>query len=193
MRLVVVSSSEGVLQALQTAIEANALHAKIVLAVLAQPQPIEQQHALTSKIERVVLAPTLDAAAKEIIAQKIQTHQPDLVVWENSSANFMSLLPYFSQKIMFSHPALPGEFLDDDAVGDAYDAFQRGDILYSGITIYTRMPGSDNQEVFLKAGVPMLIEDTLEDFATRMQLASQQLLVKALALYAKKYHPSIVT
>jgi folate-dependent phosphoribosylglycinamide formyltransferase PurN len=134
----------------------------------------------------------LDAAAPATIAQNIQAYQPDLVVLDHRAAGLAGLLAQVSQKMMMSHPALPGEFLGDDAIGEAYDAFQRGDILSSGVTIYTLLPNSGDKDVFLKAGVPMLIEDTLEDFATRMQLASQQLLVKALALYAQKYYPSTV-
>ncbi len=188
MRLVVLTSGGGILQTIQDAIGAKRLNAEIVLAVLAQPQPSEQLHT-SPTIATLAIPPDLEAETQAHVAQKILAHQPDLIVLENETNVFSAtFLAQLSPCIMTLHPALPGEFLGADAIGDAYDAFQRGDILNSGITIYLLTPSLNTKEVVLKAGIPMLIEDTLEDFETRMFAIGQQLLIKALTAYAAKYH-----
>lgn len=76
------------------------------------------------------------------LAQIILTHIPcpDLVVcagWMHIlSEHFIKALQSASVPIINLHPALPGKFNGANAIGRAYEAFQRGEIATTGVMIH---------------------------------------------------------
>jgi len=76
------------------------------------------------------------------LAQKILTHIPcpDLVVcagWMHILAGpFIDALKSANVPIINLHPALPGQFSGANAIGRAWDAFQKGEISGTGVMIH---------------------------------------------------------
>lgn len=182
------------------AIGTKQLAAEIVLVVCGHQDALGLERAQKAGIDTLYfpLTPYLEAhngrgheQYDRELAQKIQAYQPDLIILEDWSHAFSAaFLEYFPRQVINLHPALPGEFPGTDPIGQAYDAFQRGDILSTGVTVHFVVPEAVTGEVIIKAGVPMLIEDTLEDFEARIHATGHQLILKAIALYAAKYRPS---
>ena len=92
------------------------------------------------------------------LAQIILTHIPcpDLVVcagWMHIlSGPFISSLKSATVPIINLHPALPGQFNGSNAIGRAWDAFQRGEIVSTGVMIHHVISEVD-------AGKPIVVKE----------------------------------
>jgi len=119
------------------------------------------------------------------LAQKILTHVPcpDLVVcagWMHIlSPAFINALASASVPIINLHPALPGQFDGADAIGRAYEAFQKGQISKTGVMVHYVIDQVDRgdpvlvKEVEIKPGES---QDALED---RIHETEWEIIVKA--------------
>lgn len=196
MRLIVFVSGNGSnLQAVIDAVQAGHLKAEIVLVVSNRRGAYGLERAATAGIPTLYfpLKPYTDVNQSRVdydtdLAAAIAPYKPDLIVlagWMHVLSP--AFLDHYPRQVINLHPALPGQFAGTHAIQRAYEAFQRGDILNSGVMVHYVIPEVDAGEVLIKAGVPLLPEDTLEAFAERMHATEHQLLVKAIALHAQKH------
>jgi formyltetrahydrofolate-dependent phosphoribosylglycinamide formyltransferase len=198
INLVVMISGSGTnLQALIDAIDAGHLNATIDLVVSNRQNAYGLTRAKEAGIETLYfpLKPykengksreTYDAD----LAAKIKARAPDLIVlagWMHILSP--AFLDAFPRKVINLHPALPGQFPGIDAIERAYNAAQSGEISHSGVMIHYAIPEVDAGNVIIKAEVPILESDTLEDFAERIHATEHQLIVKAVALFAQTDTP----
>ena len=79
------------------------------------------------------------------------------------------------------HPALPGMFPGLHAIERAYEAYQRGDIQYSGVMVHL-VPdeGVDNGPVLGQQKIHLMPDESLEQFEARVHEVEHRLLVDTL-------------
>lgn len=196
MRVIVMISGNGSnLQAIIDATQNGHLkHVEIVLVVSNRKAAYGLQRAEAAGIPTLYspLKPYKQAGKTREdydrdLAQKLATYSPDLIVL----AGWMHILskPFidvFPQKVINLHPALPAQYPGINAIERAFDDYKAGEITHSGVMMHYVIPEVDAGDVILHAEVPMLPDDTLEDFAKRMHAAEHQIIVKAIALIAAK-------
>ena len=92
-----------------------------------------------------------------------------------------AFIRHFPNRIVNLHPALPGMFPGAHGIEDAYVAYQRGEIKYTGVMVHL-VPDEavDAGPVVAQVVVPILPEDTLEDLEARIHAGEHRLLVEAL-------------
>lgn len=117
------------------------------------------------------------------LAEAIMPYQPDLIVlagWMHVLSP--AFLNHFPRQVINLHPALPGQFSGTHAIERAYEAFQRGEITYSGCMVHYTIPEVDAGPVIAHTIVPIYPTDALADFEARMHEAEHALLVGAIGL-----------
>jgi phosphoribosylglycinamide formyltransferase len=108
------------------------------------------------------------------LAQIILAHipSPDLVVcagWMHIlSTPFISALQSASVPIINLHPALPGQFSGANAIGRAWEAFQRGEIKGTGIMIHHVIGEVDMGAPIVVKEVECREGETQEELAQRI-------------------------
>lgn len=92
-----------------------------------------------------------------------------------------AFLSHFPGRVVNLHPALPGTFPGTHAIDRAYEAFQRGEIVHTGVMVHL-VPdeGVDVGPVLAQEAVPILPHDTLDDLETRVHAVEHRLLLQAL-------------
>lgn len=114
------------------------------------------------------------------LAQQLQHYRPDLIVLAGWMRILTSaFLDPFKGRVINLHPALPGQFAGTHAIERAYEAYQQGQISHSGCMVHYAIPEVDAGPVIAQAEVPILPEDSLEDFAARMNETEHCLIVEA--------------
>ncbi|EXJ79123.1 phosphoribosylglycinamide formyltransferase [Capronia epimyces CBS 606.96] len=119
------------------------------------------------------------------LAQKILTHipSPDLVVcagWMHIlSPVFVNALAAANVPIINLHPALPGQFNGANAIGRAYEAFQRGQISKTGLMVHYVVDEVDMGQPVLVKEIDFKSGESQDDLEQRMHQAEWQLLVEA--------------
>jgi phosphoribosylglycinamide formyltransferase len=119
------------------------------------------------------------------LAQKILTHvpSPDLVVcagWMHIlSPGFIRALASANVPIINLHPALPGQFDGANAIGRAYEAFQKGQISKTGVMIHYVIDEVD-------AGTPVMVREveiksgeSQDDLEERIHQTEWKIIVEA--------------
>jgi formyltetrahydrofolate-dependent phosphoribosylglycinamide formyltransferase len=188
LRLVVMISGGGSnLQALIDAIKEKSLDAKIIHVISNRKNAYGLERAQKYGIPTTIVSLKpykVDGRGREQfdidLAEIIKTIEPDLVVL----AGWMHILsePFLTAvgvDVINLHPALPNMFAGINAIERAYEAFQRGEIVYSGCMIHHVIPEIDAGDVIVQADVPILRADTLESFASRMHQTEHRIIVEA--------------
>jgi len=119
-----------------------------------------------------------DAALADSIAEL----EPDLIVlagWMHILS--LVFLDRYANKVINLHPALPGQFDGAHAIERAFQAAQEGAINHSGVMVHHVIPEVDRGSVILQQEVPILKEDTLEAFETRVHATEHKILVQAIS------------
>ena len=190
-RLVVMVSGSGTnLQALIDAVQTGNLQAEIALVVSNRKAAYGLVRAEEAEIPTLYfpLKPYKDAGKSRDVydadlAEKVKTYRPDLIVLAGWMHVFSpTFLEHFLHRVINLHPSLPGAYVGKDGIQWAFDAFQRGEIPYSGCMVHYVIPEVDAGKVILTAAVPINPEDTLETFAARMHETEHQLIVEATQL-----------
>ncbi|MCP4362319.1 MAG: phosphoribosylglycinamide formyltransferase [Chloroflexi bacterium] len=117
------------------------------------------------------------------LAAKLKTYRPDLIVlagWMRVLSP--AFLDQFPQQVINLHPALPRQFAGTHAIERAFDAYQQGEIAYSGCMVHYVIPEVDAGRVIAQTIVPIHREDDLVDFESRMHTVEHQLIVHAIKL-----------
>lgn len=190
-RIVVLISGSGTnLQALIDAVETGDLLAEISLVVSNRKKAYGLERSSQAKIPTLYfpLKPYKTAGKnREMydtdLAEQVLAEKPDLIVL----AGWMHVLSpvflnQFPNRVINLHPALPGQFDGTHAIDRAYEAYKLGKISHSGCMVHIVIPAVDAGPVITTVDVPILPEDSLEDFETRMHEAEHQLIVKAVKL-----------
>ncbi len=195
--VVLISGSGTNLQALIDAVSSGELTAEISLVVSNRKKAYGLMRAEEAGIPTLYfpLKPYKKAgkSRKEYdsdLAEKILADKPDLIVL----AGWMHIvspvfLKHFPDRVINLHPALPGQFVGTHAIDRAYAAYQEGEITHSGCMVHVVIPEVDAGPVIATAEVPILPEDSLDDFEERIHEAEHKLIVKAtkLALVAGRF------
>ncbi len=187
-RLVIFISGSGTnLQAVMDACQTGELEAEIALVVSNRKAAYGLERAKLASIATLYfpLKPYKEAGkSREIydtdLARAVLPYQPDLIIL----AGFMHIfspafLDTFPNTINL-HPALPGKFPGAQAIQDAFEAYQRGQIKESGCMVHWVTPELDAGPVIATQTVAIQASDSLEDFKQRMQRSEHGLLVKAI-------------
>lgn len=187
-RLVVLISGSGSnLQALLDAIQAGELEAEPVLVVSNKAQAYGLERAKQAGVPTLVfpLKPYKEAGhGREKydadLALKVAEYRPDVIVL----AGWMHILSpaflnHFPNQVLNLHPALPGQFVGTHAIERAFEAYQKGEISYSGCMVHLAIPEVDAGPVVAQTQVPFEPGDTLESFSGRMHQAEHRLIVEA--------------
>ena len=116
------------------------------------------------------------------LSERVKSYQPDWVVlagWLRILS--MEFLRHFHGRVINLHPALPGTFPGTNAIERAYSAWQRGEIVQTGVMVHL-VPdeGVDDGPVLSKEVVPIEMGDTLEELEARIHTVEHTLLVKTL-------------
>ncbi|MFZ0545546.1 MAG: phosphoribosylglycinamide formyltransferase [Candidatus Promineifilaceae bacterium] len=189
MRLVVMISGSGSnLQAIMDAIEDGRLSAEIVLVVSNRKAAYGLVRAETAGIPTLYfpLKPYSDSGRSREeydrdLAEAVGAETADLVVlagWMHILSP--AFLEQFPNKVINLHPALPGTFAGTHAIERAYEAFQAGEIAYSGCMIHYVIPKVDAGPTVDQEQVPIYRENSLADFEARMHSAEHRLIVRAI-------------
>ena len=195
MRLVaMVSGSGSNLQAILDAIHAGSLGAEVVLVVSNRRAAYALERAENVGVPTLYhpLKPYREQGLDRVqydtdLAAQIRTYSPDLIVlagWMHILSP--AFLDQFPNRVINLHPALPGMFDGVNAIQRAYDAYQRGDIEYSGCMVHYAIPQIDAGDVIAQTIVPIELGDTLETFEARMHAAEHRIIVKAIRVLGRQ-------
>lgn len=185
-KLVILISGNGSnLQAILDACAGNALPASVVAVISNKPNAYGLTRAQNADVPATVLPLAEGESRPEYdsrLAALVASYEPDYVVlagWMRLlTTNFLSVFP---NRVINLHPALPGMFPGTHSIERAYEAFQRGEIEYTGIMVHL-VPdeGVDNGPVLATQTVPIEPSDTLESLEERVHQAEHRLLVETL-------------
>jgi formyltetrahydrofolate-dependent phosphoribosylglycinamide formyltransferase len=190
-RLVVMVSGNGSnLQAIIEACESGSLAAKVV-AVISDRQAAyalkrARQHQISTECHpwkpyRETGCNREDYDAD--LANKVADYQPNYVVlagWMRLLT--MAFLEHFPLRVINLHPALPGMFPGTHAIERAFQAFQRGEIEYTGVMVhFVPNEGVDNGPVIAQQIVQIQNTDTVEELEERIHKIEHRILIEALS------------
>jgi phosphoribosylglycinamide formyltransferase-1 len=121
--------------------------------------------------------PETRAAADARLIETISAYRPDVVVL----AGWMRILGDAvgsTFRIINLHPALPGAFPGVGAIERAFAAWERGEIVESGVMIHwVPDAGVDVGPVIISETVRFMARETFDDFAARMHQTEHRLIV----------------
>ena len=124
---------------------------------------------------------TMDSSVS--LAQRLKSEfRPDLIVvldWPvQLNHDFLSK---FSQKVIGIRPSLADEFpgAGRDAIKQAFEAYNKGTIKWSGCHVHYVVPNGKTGKVMRQLVVPIESRDTLERFEERMHTNEKWLLLKS--------------
>jgi formyltetrahydrofolate-dependent phosphoribosylglycinamide formyltransferase len=115
------------------------------------------------------------------LAEQVAAYNLDLIVlagWMHVLS--LAFLDRFPDHVLNLHPALPGQFPGTHAIQRAYEAFQRGEIDYTGVMVHWVVPEVDAGPAIATAEVPIHPTDSLDDLEARIHATEHHLLVEAL-------------
>jgi len=198
MRLVVLISGSGSnLQAIIDSIASRHLDAEIVLVVSNRKSAYGLERAAAAGIPCLIFPfkPYRDAGQPRDLydadlADQVAAHTPDLIVlagWMHILSP--AFLDRFPGQVINLHPALPGTFPGTDAIHRTYEAYQRGEVQHGGCMIHTVIPEVDAGEVIVKEIVPIMPDDTLEQFEEHIHSAEHRIIVEAIRRRIKQSQP----
>ena len=87
------------------------------------------------------------------------------------------------------HPALPGAFDGANAIGRAYEAFQKGEITRSGAMVHRVVKEVDRGKPVVVKEVPLEKGETIEAFQKRLHEVEWEIIVLATAKVLEEIAP----
>jgi formyltetrahydrofolate-dependent phosphoribosylglycinamide formyltransferase len=185
-RLVVLISGNGSnLQAILDACDSGELNAKVVSVISNKADAYGLVRARNAGVEAIHFPKQENETRQEYdarLAAHVSTCFPGYIIlagWMRIlSSSFLSCFP---DRVINLHPALPGIFPGLHAIERAYEAYQRGDIQYSGVIVHL-VPdeGVDNGPVLGQQKIHFLPDESLEQFEARVHEVEHRLLVDTL-------------
>ena len=185
-RLVVLISGDGSnLQAILVACATGELNANVVSVISNKADAFGLVRARNAGVESVYFAKLENESRSEYdarLADVVESLKPDFIVlagWMRIlSSSFLSCFP---NRVINLHPALPNTFPGTHAIERAHEAYQCGEIKYTGVMVHL-VPdeGVDNGPVLATEIVSIYSTDTLELLEARIHDTEHKLLVKTL-------------
>ena len=165
----------------------GALDAQVVAVISDRSEAFGLERARHAGVPALVQLkpPTQDRATYDTaLATRIAAFEPDWIVlagWMRLLS--ASLLDRFPGKVVNLHPALPETFPGTHAIERAFTAYQRGEIVHTGVMVHL-VPdeGIDSGPVLAQQVVAIEPSDTLESLAARVHETEHHLLINALSL-----------
>lgn len=191
-RLVVLISGNGSnLQAILDACESKELPASVVCVISNKADAYGLIRAKNAGVKAIHFAKRENETRQEYdkrLADFVITKQPDYIVlagWMRILTS--SFINQFPNQIINLHPSLPKSFPGTHAIERAYQAYQKGEIEYTGVMVHL-VPdeGVDDGPVLAKQEINFIQNETLEDFETRIHKVEHKLLVQTLKDLLKK-------
>jgi phosphoribosylglycinamide formyltransferase-1 len=164
---------------------AGELDAKVVSVISNKADAYGFVRAKNAGVEAIHFAKLANETRQEYdkrLADYVTTKQPDYIIlagWMRIlSSSFLSSFP---NRVINLHPALPGTFPGTHAIERAYEAYQRGEITYTGVMVHL-VPdeGVDNGPVLGLQEVTFRQDESLEQFEARMHAIEHELLINTL-------------
>jgi folate-dependent phosphoribosylglycinamide formyltransferase PurN len=117
------------------------------------------------------------------LAGLVAAFRPDLIVVIGRTIRLgQGFLERFQGNVIKPHPAMPGAFPGPDAVSLAYEAFERGEIKRTGVTVHRVGPAAGNRPVVTMEPVPIFAGEPIEELEERIRLVEDNLIVAAVHL-----------
>jgi phosphoribosylglycinamide formyltransferase len=91
------------------------------------------------------------------------------------------------------HPALPDQFDGAGAIERAYEAFQKGEIAYSGAMVHRVVKDVDKGEPIVVRQVDFVEGESIEEYETRLHLVEHEIIVQATSKVLDEVKPSTVS
>jgi phosphoribosylglycinamide formyltransferase-1 len=184
-QLVVLASGNGTnAQAIMDACAEGRIKAEVAAVVTNRAAIGVLDRAASAGIAADIVAP-VDAEERadydSRLTERVKDFRPDLVVlagWDRIlTAGFCKTF-----RIVNLHPAKPGTITGLGAIEKAYDAWQRGELRESGVTVHW-VPDAqvDAGPVIEWKAVAFHENDTLEAFAQRMHETEHKVIVSAVS------------
>ena len=127
------------------------------------------------------------------VADILKTQQPDLIVfagWKHIvSRSFISQF----DNIINLHPALYGSFTGLKCIQKAYNAFQNGEITYTGSMVHEVIEELDKGQLIGQIKVPIFRSDTLSDLEKRVKQSEKGILISAIQTYINKHNETFIS
>lgn len=185
-RLVVLVSGNGSnLQAILDACDSGELPASVVSVISNKADAYGLTRAKNAGIEAIHF-PKLEKETRQEydtrLASYVAAKSPDYIIlagWMRIlSTSFLSSFP---NRVINLHPALPNVFPGTHAIERAFEAYQRGEIMHTGVMVHL-VPdeGVDNGPVLASESIPIHAEDTFESLESRVHQLEHVLLVKTI-------------
>ncbi len=113
----------------------------------------------------------------------VAAFSPDLIVVTGRTVQLGEpFLERFSGIVIKAHPAMPGAFPGPDAARRAYDAFERGEIKRTGVTVHRVLSETADGAVVTLEPVPIFAGEPFADLEARVNLVEGNLIVAAVHL-----------
>ncbi|KZV83800.1 phosphoribosylglycinamide formyltransferase [Exidia glandulosa HHB12029] len=122
------------------------------------------------------------------IARMVLKHSPDLVVlagWMHILGDGFLEIVYADQEsrrplpVINLHPALPGAFDGANALDRAYEAFQKGEITYTGAMVHRVVKDVDRGEPVVVRQIDFVPGEPQDAFETRLHKVEWEIIVEA--------------
>ncbi|WWC86100.1 uncharacterized protein L201_000971 [Kwoniella dendrophila CBS 6074] len=147
--------------------------------------PPPQINSLPTKSDEIKL-PSLDKLKISDKNENEQKKKDEVEVKEESSSSSTSesklpeppLHQSFPIPIINLHPALPGAFDGANAIGRAFDSFQKGEITNTGVMVHKVIAEVDRGQPLIVRDVEIKKEDKLEDLEARIHEVEHQIIVE---------------
>ncbi|MGB1254082.1 MAG: formyltransferase family protein [Candidatus Promineifilaceae bacterium] len=185
--LVVMLSGDGeMLQALIDAIEMELLEARIALVVSNRKAATGLSVAQDAGIETLYfpMKPFRKANRSRYefddeLALTLKPFNPEIIVllgWSHILSH--TFLSHYVGRVINLRPALPSQFVKvENPIEDAYAAFRRMRISYSGCSVHLAIPEAEAGAPVVTAMVPMRPIDGYEEFERRMRRTEKRIIV----------------
>ncbi len=183
--VVLISGNGSNLQAILDACAAGVLPARVAAVISDRTDAYGLERARRANVPAIVkLKPKGQArcAYDAELANLVASYQPAWVVlagWMRLlSSEFLNRFP---NRVINLHPALPGAFPGTHAIERAFESYQRGEIVHTGVMVHLVLDeGVDNGPVLAQEIVPIHPNDTLDALESRIHSVEHRLLVGTL-------------
>ena len=117
------------------------------------------------------------------LAGLVAAFRPDLIVVTETAMHLgQGFLERFQGNVIQPHPAMPGAFPGPEAVSHAHEAFERGEIKRTGVTVHRVGPEAGDRTVVTLEPVPIFAGEPIEQLEERIRLVEDNLIVAAVHL-----------
>ena len=127
-----------------------------------------------------------------LIYEKLKTYSPDLVVFAGWDFIVNKIFLSSFKKVINLHPSLPNTFVGQNCIKKAYNAFQKGEIKYTGSMVHEVVLEVDKGNVLTYIKVPIFNDDTYETLEYRVKDSEKGILIQSIQIFINTYNEKII-